>query len=113
MIGYAIGGLVLVLGAFAFSLWIAYRKGRTDGYQAKISEMSENRARLRTERQAAKLGPHQLAPFPDRDWAETLADTGELRALAETGDMASVRGHVAAFWRTLSLHEWTRKEPAA
>ena len=56
---------------------------------------------------------HQLAPFPDRDWAETLASTGDLRALAETGDIDTIRGHVAAFFRTFALQEWTRKKETA
>lgn len=109
-----LGALALGVFMLGFACWAFYRAGDSAGYERHQAEMAENRAARRAEARArAAARGHQLAPFPADDWAERLAGTDELRVLAETGDMASVRGEVAAFWRLLSLHEWTRKKETA
>ena len=110
----AIGGLILVAAAL-IGLIVYYGHVRWEaGYEAHRADMAENRAARRAEQRArSAMRGHEIAPFPGDDWAERLADTGELRVLAETGDMDTVRGEVAAFFRLLSLHERTRKKESA
>lgn len=108
------GVLALVLAASGFTLWMTWREAYKAGYEAHRADMAENRAARRAEQRArSAMRGHEIAAFPGDDWAERLASTGELRELSAAGDMDSVRGHVAAFFRTYALHEWTRKKESA
>ena len=113
----AIGGMILTVAAL-IGLIVYYGHLRWEaGYEAHKEQLAENRAERRAEQRAraARAGftVHQPAPFPGDEAWEFKANTGELArlsALAESGDMAGIRGEVAAFFRTWDLREWTRKK---
>lgn len=110
MIWWAIGSIVMFIIAASAGGCMLWRGGWEAGYEAHKLEMAENRAARRAEaRQLERAGKGiWTEPFPE-EWTERLASTGELRALAETGDIGTLQGHVAAFFRNLDLHGWTRK----
>ena len=107
MIWWAIGSIVMFVTSMSAAGCLLWRGGYASGYEAHKLEMAENRAARRAEARA-RVTPVQREPFPE-EWTERLASTGELRVLAETGDIAALQGHVAAFFRNLDLHGWTRK----
>lgn len=116
MMWKVIGALVLVTAALAVSHWAAYRTGKIDGREELRAESAARRSQRRKEARAMPArGRHHLAPFPaaDDEPFEKLATTGELRAYAETGDIGSLQRETAAFFRLLSLREWTRKRESA
>jgi hypothetical protein len=104
MMWEALGGLALITG-MTLLLGIGYGRYRYEaGYQDRRAEELQP---------AAYTGRHQasaprLAPFPDREPFEQLATTGELRAIAEEGDIPRLRAEVTAFFRVLDLRRWTR-----
>jgi hypothetical protein len=108
----ALGSLVLVLAALGFTGWLIYRVSWMAGYEAHRDEQAENRAARRAEQRArAAARGHTLAPFPADETWERLTTTGDLAALAdmaETGDLAGIRGLNTAFFRRLDLRRWMR-----
>jgi hypothetical protein len=108
----ALGSLALVLAALAFTGWMIARLSYAAGYEAHRQDMAVLRAERRAEARAlaARRG-HSLAPFPADETWERLTSTGDLAALtemAETGDLAGIRGFNAAFIRVLDLRRWVR-----
>ena len=109
----AIGGLTLVLGAWAASVTIAWHMGGTSMRVRLKLEQSERRAARRTEaRKLAGLAARSADPFPE-EWTERLATPEEYSAAAETGDVDTLHRETAAFFRSLALHGWTRKRDSA
>lgn len=110
MMWLALGGLALVTGAAGFA-FVMYGRDRYEaGRQSVLSEQAERRSLRRMEtRQAAYTARHQAAPWPGPDPATQLATTGELRALAETGDIAEIERTNAAFMRIFDLIAHTRR----
>lgn len=107
MMWEAIGALALVGMALLFiAIMLAYRAGKRDGVEEYKAGMSERRAVLRAEARARTLPAHP-DPFP-AEWNERLADTGELRALAETGDLEEIERMNAEFMRVFDLWSWTK-----
>lgn len=105
----ALGAIVLFCAALAGWSRIMWHLGGTSMREQLRLEQAERRSLRRIEaRQQAYTGRHQLAPWPGPEPAEQLATTGELRALAETGDLAEIRRHNAAFHRLFAFKSWVR-----
>ena len=106
----AFGALELVQGALAYTMIVvAHKVGKRDGAEELRQEMAERRSLRRLEqRERAYTARHQAAPWPGPD-PDTLATTGELRVLAETGDMAEIRRLNAAWMRVFDLIGHARK----
>lgn len=100
----AFGAIELFTGALVYVLLIiAHRVGKRDGVEEYRNAQSERRALRRLEqRAAAYTGRHQAAPWPGPD-PDQLATTGELRQLAETGDIGEIRRLNAAWMRVFDL----------
>lgn len=113
MMWEATGGLILVSGALAFALWAFYRAGFSAGREAVRAEMAERRSLRRAETRAMLAVRHQAAPWPGPEPDEQLATTGELRALAERGDLAELDREIAAFMRIFDLARWGRRREHA
>lgn len=110
MSGAAFGAIEMVQGALVFVLLVvAHKVGKRDGRQEHLEEMAERRSLRRIEqRERAYTARHQAAPWPGPD-PDALATTGELRALAETGDVAEIRRLNAAWMRVFDLIGHARK----
>lgn len=109
MMWKVIGALVLVTAALTVAMWAFYRLGRTDGRAQLLAEMAERRSLRRAQARAAAYVPrHQAAPWPGPEPAEQLATTGELRIMAETGDIGELKRHNAAFERLHAFAQWVR-----
>ena len=111
----AIGGIILTITMAVFGLvCVAYQAGKRDGREALLQERAELRSLRRAEARAPH-GRHHAAAFPGDDeiFERMPHDTGELRVLAETGDIQGIRNLNAAFFRTIGLREWTRKRAGA
>ena len=106
----AFGALEMVQGALVFVLLVvAHRVGKQDGREELEQEMAERRSLRRMEaRKASYSARHQAAPWPGPD-PDTLATTGELRQLAEDGDVAEIRRLNAAWMRVFDLIGHARK----
>lgn len=106
----AFGALELFQGALMYVLLVvAHKVGKRDGAEELKQEQAERRSLRRIEaRQAAYTARHQAAPWPGPD-PDQLATTGELRALAETGDVEEIRRLNAAWMRVFDLIGHARK----
>jgi hypothetical protein len=105
------GGMILVTLALIFAGWALLREGRRQGREFARIEQAERRALRRAETRHAGLataGRHRLQPFPGDADREQLATTGELRALAEAGDIAEIRRLNAAWFRVRDLKRWAK-----
>ena len=107
----AFGSIELVQGALVFVLLvIAHKVGKRDGVQEYLNEQSERRSLRRSERRSATYtARHQAAPWPGPS-DDSLATTGELRQLAEDGDIPELERLNAGFMRVFDLIAWTRKQ---
>lgn len=73
-----------------------------------LTEPRRNRQTVIIPELVPELLPVEAAAFETvNPSAERLASTGELRALAYTGDMEHIRSEIAAFKALLRLEEWT------
>lgn len=110
MMWEAIGAIVLFtigLTGLGAALW---HDGHKRGYEAHRLELAERRSLRRMEARTASYHPrHQAAPWPGPD-PDTIATTGELRALAETGDIEEITRLNAAWMRVFDLIGHARKQ---
>ena len=103
---YAAGGMILVTLALIFAGWALLREGRRQGRELARIEQAERRAVRRAEVREA-TGRHRLTEFPGEAF-EKLATTGELRAMAEAGDLAGLRRETTALRRIWDLRGHAR-----
>ena len=106
----AFGALELFQGALFYVLLLVFRhQWKKDGAEELRQEMAERRSLRRIEQRAsAYTARHQAAPWPGPE-PDTLATTGELRQLAETGDVDEIRRLNAAWMRVFDLIGHARK----
>lgn len=106
----AFGALELFQGALMYVLLVvAHKVGKRDGREESELERAERRSLRRAETRAlGYAGRHQAAPWPGPD-PDQLATTGELRRLAETGDVEEIRRLNAAWMRVFDLIGHARK----
>jgi hypothetical protein len=106
--------IALVTGTTATTFWLhgrnRYRAGRADEASDRATRAIARRRELRN---APPRGKHHLTPFPQIEDQERLTDTGELRILAETGDIEEIKRLNTAWFRTGDLKRWTRKRTGA
>ena len=106
---YAFGGIALTLGALVASWWAVWKMGVDFGREQVKQEQAERRSLRRMEkRTTAYSARHQAAPWPGPD-PDQLVTTGELRRLAEDGDVAEIRRLNAAWMRVFDLIGHARK----
>jgi hypothetical protein len=108
---YAAGGMILVTLALIFTHWALLLEGRKQGRELARIEQAERRALRRAgarQGELATAGRHRLQPFPGDADRERLAETDQLRKLAEQGDVAEIRRLNAAWFRVRDLKRWAK-----